>query len=773
MRLCIYVCFFLCVCLCVDHQQEEEFEGFTAEDVRIARKKLKAVIQKEKRLQAQKLQSLGIHRVPSIGHMSHILSQEISHESDVEETADKEAQDNPEKEQGQGDNSGTKISSKDMFLQKALAARELLASLKAKHKHALQGRVIQKVGRPRKHSVRDDKISSPCERTGEKASPEKQIPAENTPKQSEQVHKPIPDEREQNNESTSHNLRRHRPSSEMPKPHKLRKVKVADKVKMTWPKLTKKVISSKVKISEKQSRALEKRPKSVVKQILKKARRGHGRPRRGAKHVIDADKVVKRGRGRPPSKIKGTPHSGEKDSPVQPSHHKRATPMFVLPQYSRSSRVIIPNKRFLEEDSLVGSLLSKRPRMDTCSDTVSSSSKGKHLDKADSVNPVTHTLSGHWSDKSEAPSSGSQLSGIPQLDKSDISKTTKKGVKVRTRSASGQLSSVTLEKSEQHKTGDANLTTPRIKKKASKPQSLIEDAFASNAEESTESAITSSSSCMTTGRKLGKADQAASSSDNTTVSLPKGKPSTDTECQANPATSSGVDFDSVSGDLVGHVSTEELSPFKRGLLEQPLIVEGKRLRMPSLKVRMKLGLEASAEDLSEKTAAAGEKEDSAKNTISNREELNHAEVMESKFMLFPREPSSAPKAFFRAGPMKLHHHGKDGKESLLTKRSGQIVLRKAKLQLNRTALNRSKAALARSLKAQLKREARQQGKRHEMQGQPSLRSSVTSPLSISVFPGASHPFDSPTSQSSPLLSGLSPSGCPGGFGECNLMLIFS
>ncbi|XP_025100366.1 uncharacterized protein LOC112567768 isoform X2 [Pomacea canaliculata] len=516
----------------------------------------------------------------------------------------------------------------------------------------------------------------------------------------------------------------------MPKPHKLRKVKVADKVKMTWPKLTKKVISSKVKISEKQSRALEKRPKSVVKQILKKARRGHGRPRRGAKHVIDADKVVKRGRGRPPSKIKGTPHSGEKDSPVQPSHHKRATPMFVLPQYSRSSRVIIPNKRFLEEDSLVGSLLSKRPRMDTCSDTVSSSSKGKHLDKADSVNPVTHTLSGHWSDKSEAPSSGSQLSGIPQLDKSDISKTTKKGVKVRTRSASGQLSSVTLEKSEQHKTGDANLTTPRIKKKASKPQSLIEDASASNAEESTESAITSSSSCMTTGRKLGKADQAASSSDNTTVSLPKGKPSTDTECQANPVTSSGVDFDSVSGDLVGHVSTEELSPFKRGLLEQPLIVEGKRLRMPSLKVRMKLGLEASAEDLSEKTAAAGEKEDSAKNTISNREELNHAEVMESKFMLFPREPSSAPKAFFRAGPMKLHHHGKDGKESLLTKRSGQIVLRKAKLQLNRTALNRSKAALARSLKAQLKREARQQGKRHEMQASPPRIISSLSPVAI-------------------------------------------
>ena len=38
------------------------------------------------------------------------------------------------------------------------------------------------------------------------------------------------------------------------------------------------------------------------------------------------------------------------------------------------------------------------------------------------------------------------------------------------------------------------------------------------------------------------------------------------------------------------------------------------------------------------------------------------------------------------------------KDAEATKRSGQIILRKAKLQLNRAALNKSKAALARSLK---------------------------------------------------------------------------
>ncbi|XP_070203310.1 platelet binding protein GspB-like [Littorina saxatilis] len=190
-----------------------------------------------------------------------------------------------------------------------------------------------------------------------------------------------------------------------------------------------------------------------------------------------------------------------------------------------------------------------------------------------------------------------------------------------------------------------------------------------------------------------------------------------------------------------------LSPNRKGLLERPLIVEGKRQRVPSLKVRMiKRQFQMSATS----PGAAGDM------PAEGGEEHTPDGSKKEKFHLFPKAPSTAPKTFNRAGPMKLQRRDKDGKESILTKRSGQIMLRKAKLQLNRTALNRSKAALARSLKAQLKREAKQRGKKPLPQ-RHSPRPRVTSPLSISVLgSGASHPFDSPNSQPSPLVASLSP-----------------
>ncbi|XP_041373736.1 uncharacterized protein LOC121386787 isoform X2 [Gigantopelta aegis] len=97
--------------------------------------------------------------------------------------------------------------------------------------------------------------------------------------------------------------------------------------------------------------------------------------------------------------------------------------------------------------------------------------------------------------------------------------------------------------------------------------------------------------------------------------------------------------------------------------------------------------------------------------------------------LFPRSPLAPSKleVFNRAGPMSLPGYNRQRFDSAAHK--SRDFLRKAKLQLNRTTLNRSKAALARSLKAKMKREAKVEEERERMrQFSPS---SPTSPLRLS------------------------------------------
>ena len=88
---------------------------------------------------------------------------------------------------------------------------------------------------------------------------------------------------------------------------------------------------------------------------------------------------------------------------------------------------------------------------------------------------------------------------------------------------------------------------------------------------------------------------------------------------------------------------------------------------------------------------------------------------------------SKPEVFSRAGPMSLPGYNRQRFDSAAHK--SRDFLRKAKLQLNRATLNRSKAALARSLKAKMKREAKVEEQRERMrQFSPS---SPTSPLKLS------------------------------------------
>ena len=115
------------------------------------------------------------------------------------------------------------------------------------------------------------------------------------------------------------------------------------------------------------------------------------------------------------------------------------------------------------------------------------------------------------------------------------------------------------------------------------------------------------------------------------------------------------------GSGITQLEYEKMSPetkrFK--LFEAPLVVEGKRNRRPSMKLirtltdEEDLYLQSEGSQLSQK--------DSPKTVLSGR--------------------------------------GKQSTEAI--KRSGQNILRKAKLQLNRAALNRSKADLARSLQEQM------------------------------------------------------------------------
>ena len=139
-----------------------------------------------------------------------------------------------------------------------------------------------------------------------------------------------------------------------------------------------------------------------------------------------------------------------------------------------------------------------------------------------------------------------------------------------------------------------------------------------------------------------------------------------------------------------------------GLLDQPLIMDGKRERKKSLKLRQKsseFGLWENYEDFKDI------KQISPLKPIKTITSPSHTVVVSS--------PLAAPKLgtslFSQSGSQfqKASEQQRLGMMGLAASRKkGASIVQKAKLKLNRDALNKSKAALAKSLKAKMKREAK-------------------------------------------------------------------
>ena len=152
-----------------------------------------------------------------------------------------------------------------------------------------------------------------------------------------------------------------------------------------------------------------------------------------------------------------------------------------------------------------------------------------------------------------------------------------------------------------------------------------------------------------------------------------------------------------------------------GLLDQPLIVDGKRERKLSLKMKQKstdFGAWESYEDFDGHQISPSFKP--TKNVISPPHLVVTSPLAAPKLgsSLFAKSGTQFQKASEqqRLGMMGLTH----------SRKPGAAIVQKAKLQLNRDALNKSKAALARSLKAKMKKEAQVEEFGQQVKGENSL-----------------------------------------------------
>jgi hypothetical protein len=136
----------------------------------------------------------------------------------------------------------------------------------------------------------------------------------------------------------------------------------------------------------------------------------------------------------------------------------------------------------------------------------------------------------------------------------------------------------------------------------------------------------------------------------------------------------------ISRQISVDVLTSPVSPpntNNSGLLDQPLIVDGKRDRKPSLRLQLsdsELSIFSPPKSTMVHPLAAPK--------------LGTGLFQQSQFQKASEKQKLSMMGF---GSSRLH---------------GASIVQKAKLQLNRAALNKSKAALARSLKAEMKREAK-------------------------------------------------------------------
>ena len=156
------------------------------------------------------------------------------------------------------------------------------------------------------------------------------------------------------------------------------------------------------------------------------------------------------------------------------------------------------------------------------------------------------------------------------------------------------------------------------------------------------------------------------------------------------------------------------------VLDQPLIVEGKRTRKPSLKVRMKLS-ETSYQRFKERALSKKLHARRAIEQEKQRTEIQESHPETKRILLTPSKLASSLSPKIPLGPImappkfgvtpftssvERERLEKLEREALATRMKGHNILRKAKLQLNRAALNRSKADLARTLKKEMKKEAK-------------------------------------------------------------------
>ena len=137
-----------------------------------------------------------------------------------------------------------------------------------------------------------------------------------------------------------------------------------------------------------------------------------------------------------------------------------------------------------------------------------------------------------------------------------------------------------------------------------------------------------------------------------------------------------------------------------GLLDQPLVLDGKRERKMSVKMRQKSSDGSYWEDfehLQEKKTISPYK------PVRDLSPASQTAVVSS--------PLAAPKfgtSLFSQSGSQFQKASEQQRLEMMgfsSRKQGTSIVQKAKLKLNRAALNKSKAALARSLKAKMKREA--------------------------------------------------------------------
>ena len=233
-----------------------------------------------------------------------------------------------------------------------------------------------------------------------------------------------------------------------------------------------------------------------------------------------------------------------------------------------------------------------------------------------------------------------------------------------------------------------------------------------------------------------------------------------------------------------------------GALDQPLIVEGKRPRKPSLIMRMKLVEDDPEDEIRLQQSLLADSASPPKSSVTSLftnpsstasssaslkicevqltdDEIDLSAVPTSSIHGYGTTKSLiAPAKLFTGSASSSSSKSKFSKsrrqklKSVLLPAQQTVVLRQAKLQLNRAALNRSKAALARSLKATLKREAklerrkrfslRKLRKSSNIEAIPPLEGSDASAVSglLALSNAASVPALSPNAASK--LSQLSP-----------------